>query len=355
MLKKIFFIVLALFTIWIIIQCDTTEPPDNNNQDTTSQNFTFQTWTFGEHSSSTLYDVTIINDTSIWAVGEIYLNDSLGQPDPHPYGLVHWNGTDWDVKRLTAQNPTGGFSYIIPTGIFVINPTEIWLARGGVFLFNGDTIVQAFWLINYPGYNGGIFNNGESANKLWGPAFNNLYTAGEKGALARYNGTSWQKIEAGTDLNINDIWGTIDQHGNSFVLCTAYDFASGGEKKLLSISNNTVGEIPWVENRELYTVWFKTTNLIFAGGEGLFYRTKNQWIEITLPALFKFRVRGQEINDIWTVGGYGFAAHYNGARWKTFEEVSLASGNYVGLAVKSNIVAMTGNELNKAVIMVGIR
>ena len=167
--------------------------------------------------------------------------------------------------------------------------------------------------------------------------------------------TSWQKIESGTDLNINDIWGIINKDGSIYILCPAYAFGSGGEKKLLSIINSAVGEIPWVENRELYTVWFNTINKIYAGGEGLFYRTKNQWNEVALPAFFKFRVRGEEYNDIWTVGGFGFAAHYNGANWKTFNEISLATGNYIGLAVNSKTVAMVGNEGNIAVITIGIR
>ncbi len=43
--------------------------------DTTSHNFTWQTCTFGEHSNSVLYDVAIIDENNIWAVGEIYMND----------------------------------------------------------------------------------------------------------------------------------------------------------------------------------------------------------------------------------------------------------------------------------------
>ncbi len=34
--------------------------------DTTSHNFTWQTFTFGQHSSSVLYDVAIINENNIW-------------------------------------------------------------------------------------------------------------------------------------------------------------------------------------------------------------------------------------------------------------------------------------------------
>ncbi len=65
--------------------------------------------------------MAIIDENNIWAVGEIYLNDSTGQPDPHPYGIIHWNGTEWNVQKLTAVNPSGGISYITPTGIFCID------------------------------------------------------------------------------------------------------------------------------------------------------------------------------------------------------------------------------------------
>jgi hypothetical protein len=67
--------------------------------DTTSHNFTWQTWTFGEHSSSVLYDVAIVGD-EIWAVGEIYMNDSLGNPDHNAYNAVHWDGNKWELKRI---------------------------------------------------------------------------------------------------------------------------------------------------------------------------------------------------------------------------------------------------------------
>ena len=59
----------------------------------TSHNFTWETWEFGTHSSSALYDVAIIDENNIWAVGEIYMNDSLGNPDSKLYNLIKWNGT----------------------------------------------------------------------------------------------------------------------------------------------------------------------------------------------------------------------------------------------------------------------
>lgn len=51
--------------------------------DTTSHNFTWQTFTFGgDAGSSALFDVAIIDENNIWAVGEIYLKDSLAIPTP---------------------------------------------------------------------------------------------------------------------------------------------------------------------------------------------------------------------------------------------------------------------------------
>ena len=54
--------------------------------DTTSNDFTWQTYTFGDPGagSSILNDIAIVNDTLAYAVGEVYLNDSTGQPDPLP-------------------------------------------------------------------------------------------------------------------------------------------------------------------------------------------------------------------------------------------------------------------------------
>src|SRR5574338_371387 len=68
--------------------------------DTTSHNFTWQTFEFGQHSSSILYDVAIIDENNIWAVGEIYMNDSLGNSDSKRYNAVIWDGTKWSVIRI---------------------------------------------------------------------------------------------------------------------------------------------------------------------------------------------------------------------------------------------------------------
>ena len=194
-----------------------------------------------------------------------------------------------------------------------------------------------------------------SVSKMWKVNENEVFTVGSIGQIGHYINNTWQKIESGTELNINDIWGISYNNGNNVILCPAYDFGSGGEKKLLRIQNSKVDSINWNPNKELYTVWFNTPNKIYAGGEGLFTKVNGNWKQESLPQLFKFRVRGTSLNNVWTVGGYGLCSHFNGVRWTTYNEVSLSSGNYEGLDVKENIVVMVGYEGNSAVITIGRR
>ena len=126
-MKRVIISISIICFTFLINYCDTNEPFDDNGDgiDTTSHNFTFRSWTFGEHSSSILNDVAILNDSSIWAVGEIYLNDSLGNPDPQAYNAVYWNGNQWEQKRITV-NFRGNLVTPLLEGAFAFSNTDIW-------------------------------------------------------------------------------------------------------------------------------------------------------------------------------------------------------------------------------------
>ena len=102
MTKKIFIILLfAALVLNFNCKQNPITPPPKDEPDTTSHSFTWQTFEFGDDgaSPSSLKDVAIINDSDIWAVGSIYLNDSTGQPDYTAYNAVHWDGNKWELKR----------------------------------------------------------------------------------------------------------------------------------------------------------------------------------------------------------------------------------------------------------------
>jgi hypothetical protein len=319
--------------------------------DTTSHNFSWQSWTFGEHSSSVLYDVAIIDENNIWAVGEIYMNDSLGQPDPQAFNAIHWDGNDWNLFRVMFYTICGQTSRTpYPAiAIFAFNENDIWIGGGGRQLVKisgttqTETVCAPFSIV---------------INKIWGTSGDDLYIVGNNGNVAHYNGTSWQKLESGTDVDIQDIWGVENNlSGETLILCAASYVAQTGEKKILSITNTTqVDTIFWGTGRRVHSLWFNSSNKLFASGGGVFIRNYNDhWVEQTeLPLYFTERVRGKNKNDVFAVGHFGLIAHYNGSSWKTFPEASSALV-YTSLDYKNNLMVTVGYSQTQAVVQFMIK
>jgi hypothetical protein len=219
--------------------------------DTTSHNFTWQTFTFGEHSSSVLYDVAIINENNIWAVGEIYMKDSLGQPDLNAYNAVHWDGQKWELKRIYTYSSCNAVDYAPLKAIWTFSDKNIVVTSGGsIGWFNGIT--------NKPDCSIRPLLTG-SINKFWGSSSNDLYAVGDGGNIAHYNGSSWTKIESGTTTNINDVWGIIDPiTQEKRIFCAVSYVFEPGDQKILTIRNNKVDSLSWTTGRRIHSIWTKS-------------------------------------------------------------------------------------------------
>jgi hypothetical protein len=326
--------------------------------DTTSNNFTWQTYAFGASNagSSSLNDITIIDANNIWAVGSIYMDDSTGQPDIQPYVLAHWDGTNWQLKKLfDLQN------HIIPElrGIYYFSPSDIWLADGGVYHWDGisQKVDASFDRISLIGGT----ENGQSVNQLWGTSSSDLYGVGYNGMITHYNGSTWQKIESGTTTTLNDIWGYNDQANNNLsVMTVASNIFSQGDYKLLAISDNTAKDtLNWPYSNWLKGVWFQGKySPVYVCGSGVKEYQQGQWNQLNLPNYFTESIRGSAVNDVIAVGDYGFLTHFNGVRWNS---ENLAN-NYVFLsvAIKNNTVAIAGVStsgvvVGSAVVVIGKR
>ena len=254
--------------------------------DTTSHNFTWQTFEFGEPltgNSSILYDVAIIDENNIWAVGEIYLNDSLGQT--LRYNAVHWDGSDWDIKRIPFTGECSAVIYPLIRSVFAFSENDIWFARGGSLVhFDG---VNYF---NDCGMNS--FLTG-SINKLWGTSSEDLYIVGNSGNIAHYNGTSWQKIESGTDLPLVDIY---SRNGNEIYAAGINVSEVKGvvlkgnvNQFLVMIYSEIINESELFQKLygDLASVWVDELGTIYAGGNLLYRYKNNKWNYVTsLPENF---------------------------------------------------------------------
>ena len=68
---------------------------------------------------------------------------------------------------------------------------------------------------------------------------------GNNGQIAHYNGTNWQRIESGTTLNINDIWGDYNDKTQEWEILAAAQIFTGSEdeRAIFNKLNNPFDEL----------------------------------------------------------------------------------------------------------------
>jgi len=328
--------------------------------DTTSHNFSWQTWTFGEHSSSVLYDVAIIDENNIWVVGEIFLNDSLGQHDPTPYNAVHWDGVSWTVTRIPTKAFSGSTVSSQIRAIFAFNENDIWTfsIAGSYSHWNGTNWETEF-----------VSERDGSGNKLWGTSSSNLYLVCYNGGISYYNGTNWQKIESGTDIRLTDIFGAND--GNNIWTC---GWDNDHTNSIILKIKNLNTEVVWdgISNNGEYidyinTLWTNGDEFWLAGGfifrQSILFPDEGHLVRIPTeigskvfdPGNFVLGIRGTEKNNIFIAGDLGMVWHFNGKSWYKYNELysQQIDRRFYGINIKGNMAVTVGWKNSNAWIALG--
>ncbi len=304
--------------------------------DTTTNEFSWQVWEFGSKGSSALYDVAIIDENNIWAVGEIYTEDtytwdSLGNWI-EPYNAVHWDGTKWELKRILYK---GGF-WSIRT-IFAFSSKDIWFS-GYVRYLN-----EQFIELTIPD-----ILIGWGINKLWGSSSEDLYAVGNNGNIAHWDERKWTKIESGTEL---DILGIIPGYNKDEIYCYANDH-SPFNNILIRIKDKRLREILTlpVVNERIYGI-SRAGNFLFLE-QGEKYYTKNLKVEDIFRergkagTWFTNEIVSNNINDVFIVGHNTEIIHYNGFNSKSIFFDNNYTGSILrGADVKDNLFVTVGEKL----------
>lgn len=321
--------------------------------DTTSHDFTFETFTFGGTAgSSVIYDVAIINENNIWAVGEIYVADT-SQNSYTMYNAVHWDGSQWELKRIMFYTICGQqHQNAYPaSSIFAFSGNDIWVGMQGSQIARLNDATQI-----------GTYCIPISVRKLWGSDNQNFYAVGINGQIAHYNGTRWSRIESGTELNINDIWGDYNEKtGEWEILAVASNKFLNEGKKILKIDGlistelSTIG-LPW----SLSSIWFQVEKKYYVGGDGLYFKKllNDSWVkDLTFIPIYKDRIRGTNLNNIVVSGSNGLLSHFNGMNWKHYinNELPYYSGRLLSCDIKDNIIVAVGWKEIEAIITMGKR
>ncbi len=327
--------------------------------DTTSHEFDWRVYTFGgQKGSSLFYDVAIIDENDIWAVGQIftedtYTYDSLGN-FIQPYNAAHWDGEKWTLTRIPT-NACGGVKY---------PPIK------SVFNFDDGIVVFGHSDGSLTYYNGSVFKNdcatitqvNVTANKIWGTSSSDFYVVGNSGMMAHYDGTRWTKIETGTELNIRDIWAQPYLKGYQIIF-VASDYSQRG-RRILSLENGSVStESSSPISSDISSVWFAAGARYYylSTGEGIFRKpdlSASAWRKISFEESTRYyinSIRGTAPNDIFLAGHFGEVLHFNGRSFRSYREQTDRGGAYYALSMKNDRVAVAGSDGRAALITVGRR
>ena len=313
--------------------------------DTTSHNFTWQTWTFdGQAESCALYDVAIIDENNIWAVGEIYVADTSVNGYTK-YNAVHWNGQSWELKRIYTYSSCNPVDYAPLKAIWAFSANNIVVTSGGsIGWFDGNTNRTDCGIRS-------ILTG--SINKLWGSGSSDLYAVGNNGNIAHYNGQSWSKIESGTTVNLYDVWGATD--GKTVWTCGySGDYANsvflrikdGNTEKIYEGSSNGqsngyyVGPMSgvWTDNK--YRVFLMT------GGGIYIQQNSNEFFlekEIMMFNHGSYGIDGTRSNNIFACGDE-FVGHWNGSTYYNYPELHRQFRTYYNINTKGNVVCVVGTD-----------
>lgn len=322
--------------------------------DTTSHEFAWTEYTFGNWSPNVLRDIEIESDTKIIAVGTISTRDSSGKSTE--YNVIKRENNSWKLQRFLSNaqilypGSIGDDSIFAEgTTLRIISSNDIWLAAG-----NMHHLTQSSW--KQERAEGAGFGS-----ELWGDDKNNIWIVGALGTIIKYNGLTWQKQSSSTTVDLTDIWGTPD--GSTVWACGyKYDYTTSVLLQYTKQSNSW--QTLWTkEGISTYpfdivgSIWGNRKLYVASGAEvyelnGSAIKKHSPWFQN-----FIYHIRGNGENDIVAVTGGGGIWHFNGSNWKKIYLNAQRSLNSV--AIKENMIVAIGTDEssfpNKAFVLVGSR
>jgi hypothetical protein len=357
---------LVVESLFIPIGCDTGSPVETlkpvipKAHDTTSHNWVFDPPVILGKSpeSSVLYDVAILNDSLVYAVGAVYTNDSsYGMPYKR-FNLVAWDGKEWTLKRIPFIGSCSVVEVPPVWAICQVSPAIVLLSDGGTVVTYNGTTAQMDCRMN-PLLVGGI-------EKMCASGPTNVFTVGPKGDIVHFDGTSWQKQASGTSVMLVDVAVSADARhvaaiGYSLNYVESALITSQGSS-WTALWAGSIGSQPPPYAGQATSVYFADDSLVVACGTGVFIQAADQPVStarLLIPVeQVPYRVRGTGANDIFAVGDKARILHYNGASWRLLYSQT-DDQTLFSVAVTPHLLVAVGEERSsfpyRALVMIGRR
>ena len=302
--------------------------------DTTSHEINWQIDTLGQPGNF-LYDVWGLDENNVWAVGYVELRGSGS-------GIIKWDGSKWGLFPPSEGVKQGiyGFS---EESIFVVGES---VNRGFAAIWNGNS-----WTEYRDDY---FLSRGDTVYPLtgiWGSAPDDVWAVGNQGTIIHWNGTEWQKVDAGITTRITAIWGTTQSE--------IYIVPISGVRSALYKFNGSVWQ-KISDNIGIFstTLWKVKQQSLLIGGTSLLEYNGSMFQEIQIPGRTRgiVKIRGSNINNIFTAGDFGEITHFNGLSWQDIDDFEVPDGRYRVLYSvwnSENKVFVVGVDENRAIVISG--
>lgn len=317
--------------------------------DITSHEYIWDVQLLGDEGEiNWLYDVAVVDDTSIYVVGYLTIE---GQN----YNFGHWDGESWDFQLVHVNWELRGIKYF--------SENDIWVMMGTPIHWDGTQ-----WS-NYHLWNMGVFDSEDcSVYKIWANDPDNIVFIGDCGTIAFYNGTEFIRMDSGTNDDLYSITGT--DITNVWVSGHSLDNASFNTSLLhfdgTQWNQHINGILPNEPHPDMITgviqgvytdhpdsLWVKSAFGYYITDNGTEGDADNLSFGLDWEASTKY-VQGATRNNVFMVGAWDTIWHYNGINFHLYSDIS-NSCSFKSVSVKSNIVTIVGNNLDtsQAIVIIG--
>ena len=331
--------------------------------ETTSHAITWEIDTIFTGFTNYAYDVAIIDDTTIWVVGEFELDDpedTLTNFEER-FNLIEWDGKKWELSRILSSDSSQAPSLY---SIFVLSKNDIWVGSTIPRHWNGNN-----WIVYNPD-NGWIGFNGGHINTIWGSGSDDVFFGSAGGQINHWDGSGFERTETPTEIHIVDIWGkdpndvwavgfdllggglstVIHYNGNEWSLIYETGITEGWESVESSLSGDlrAIQTYPFAEDE----AW------IMANTYGIYQKTLEESPDAKLiPMAYTGHplalMRGNHPNDLFIAGHNSGMYHWNGV---SIQEYILPGEVYMkGLVVSNNQVIAAGWDTGYSIVFKGIK
>ncbi len=342
--------------------------------DTTSHDFTWEAFVGGATLGSSFFGAEIIAPDDIWAVGRIETDEMDSNGLPIKYNAAHFDGVEWIIKKLTVRRDgynDGAYFVIMDssgqrlTCVLKIED-ELWFMGDG----HRTRLINDTWDYLPENQYWSYYHN---AYRVWASSKNEIFITGWLGDIILYNGTQFNRMNLGTDIPLNDIWGLDENHiwvtglkrSKWESVMYFYNGVEWNEKYYFNlddsnfdgtISSDTLdGSVTsvWAYQDTVYFtclagVWKESIST----GKGLLVPSS----EISEDGFYPFfGIRGTGYNDIFVIGQESRIYHYNGNDWARVGG-NVPQGNLIALdMIEDNVVIVGHTENLQALIIQGRR